>query len=56
MDTEHTRLFRKRDGRTQPSRANRRKLSWIDTAKAMSLAREDWSERDVTAGDGLHGV
>lgn len=40
----------------RPQRRVRRKLSWNDTAKAMSLAREDWSEWDVTAGDGLHGV
>jgi antitoxin MazE len=32
------------------------KLSWADTAKAMSAAREDWSEWDVTASDGLHAV
>jgi antitoxin MazE len=40
----------------RPQRSAPRKLSWIETAKAMSLAREDWSEWDVTASDGLHGV
>jgi antitoxin MazE len=40
----------------RPQRSAHRKLSWTDTAKAMSLAREDWSEWDVTVADGLHGV
>jgi hypothetical protein len=40
----------------RPQRSTRPKLSWTDTAKAMKAAHEDWSEWDVTAGDGLHGV
>lgn len=40
----------------RPQRSSPRKLSWAETAKAMSLAHEDWSEWDVTVGDGPHGV
>lgn len=40
----------------RPQRAIRQKLSWAETAKAMAVAREDWSEWDATVGDGLHGV
>ena len=29
------------------------KLSWDDTAKEMAASREDWSEWDVAAADGL---
>ena len=29
------------------------KLSWEETAVAMAAEQEDWSEWDVTAGDGL---
>lgn len=29
------------------------KLSWRETAKEMATAREDWSEWDLTAGDGV---
>ncbi|PZR72744.1 MAG: AbrB/MazE/SpoVT family DNA-binding domain-containing protein [Chthoniobacterales bacterium] len=39
----------------RPQRATRRKLSWAETAKAMAVAREVWSDWDMTAGDGLHG-
>jgi len=38
----------------RPRRAGRKKLSWEDTAKAMSAAKEDWSEWEATAGDGMH--
>lgn len=40
----------------RPQRTVRRKLSWTETAKAMAAAREDWSEWDGTAGDGVHGI
>lgn len=29
------------------------KLSWSDTARAMAGASEEWSEWEVTSGDGL---
>jgi len=29
------------------------KLSWEETAQAMAAAREDWSEWDACAGDGI---
>lgn len=29
------------------------KLSWEETARAMELAAEDWSEWDATSADGL---
>ena len=29
------------------------KLSWADTAKAMAVAAEDWSDWDAVASDGL---
>ena len=29
------------------------KLSWVDTAKAMAAAAEDWSDWDAVASDGL---
>lgn len=32
------------------------KLSWEDTAQAMSLEPEDWSAGDATAADGLDDV
>lgn len=37
----------------RPGRATRPKLSWEETAKAMAAAKEDWSEWDSTAADGL---
>jgi len=40
----------------RPGRKGRQKLSWEETAKAMAAAREDWSEWEVTTGDGLHGL
>ncbi len=40
----------------RPQRAVRQKLSWTETAKAMAAAREDWSEWDSTASDGVHGI
>lgn len=30
-----------------------KKLSWADTFKEMAAEREDWSDLEVTAGDGL---
>ncbi|MDD4026084.1 MAG: hypothetical protein PHN85_09200, partial [Kiritimatiellae bacterium] len=32
------------------------KLSWADTAKAMAVAHEDWSDLDAVAADGLDGI
>ena len=29
------------------------KLSWVDTAKAMAAAKEDWSGWETTLADGL---
>ena len=40
----------------RPQRAVRRKLSWAETAKAMAASRENWSDWDSTAGDGLNGL
>ena len=37
-------------------RASQPKLSWAETAKAMAAAKEDWSEWETTAGDGLHAL
>jgi antitoxin component of MazEF toxin-antitoxin module len=33
--------------------SNQKKLTWKETYKQMAAAREDWSEFDVTADDGL---
>ena len=35
-------------------RAKTRKLSWEDTARAMSCAKENWSDWNAVEGDGLH--
>ena len=32
------------------------KLSWEETARAMAAEREDWSQWDVTVGDGLDNL
>jgi len=32
------------------------KMSWAETAKAMTEANEDWSEWDCTASDGLDEI
>ncbi|HWH91800.1 MAG TPA: AbrB/MazE/SpoVT family DNA-binding domain-containing protein [Candidatus Binatia bacterium] len=40
----------------RPRRASQPKLSWEETAKAMAAAKEDWSEWESTAGDGLNGL
>jgi len=40
----------------RPGRAGRPKLSWEETAKAMAATKEDWSEWDSTAADGLNGL
>jgi antitoxin MazE len=37
----------------RPGRATPPKLSWEETAKAMAAVKEDWSEWDSTAADGL---
>lgn len=37
-------------------RAGQPKLSWAETAKAMAAAKEDWSDWETTAGDGLHDL
>ena len=37
----------------RPGRATRPKLSWEETAKAMAASKEDWSEWDSIAADGL---
>ena len=40
----------------RPGRASRPKLSWEETAKAIAAAKEDWSEWESTAADGLNGL
>jgi len=40
----------------RPRRPARQKLSWTETARAMSAAGEDWSEWEATSGDGLDDV
>lgn len=40
----------------RPGRAGRLKLSWQETAKAMAAAKEDWSEWDAAAGDGINDL
>lgn len=40
----------------RPAPAGKPKLSWAETAKAMAAAKEDWSEWESTAGDGLHDL
>ena len=40
----------------RPGRATRPKLSWEETAKAMATVKEDWSEWESTAADGLNGL
>lgn len=37
----------------RPLASNPPKLSWDETAKAMSTEQENWSEWDGTTGDGL---
>jgi len=32
------------------------KMSWEETAKAMAVSSEDWSEWDETASDGLEDI
>jgi antitoxin MazE len=38
----------------RPGRSSRPKLSWEETARSMASAKEDWTEWDSTAGDGVH--
>ena len=40
----------------RPRRSPSTKLSWEETAAAMASAAEDWSEWDVTLGDGLDQI
>jgi antitoxin component of MazEF toxin-antitoxin module len=40
----------------RPRRAAARKLSWEETAKAMVAARENWTEWDTVAADGLRDL
>lgn len=37
----------------RPKKRTDAKLSWADTAKAMAMDAESWSDWDVTASDGL---
>jgi antitoxin MazE len=39
----------------KPKRAPR-KLSWVDTAREMAAAGEDWTDWDSTLADGLEDV
>ena len=41
----------------RPRRSIQEKLSWAETAKAMTAAAEDWSEwENATGHDGLNGL
>lgn len=40
----------------RPRRSAGPKLSWEDTALAMSSEPEDWSDWDTTLADGLHEI
>jgi antitoxin MazE len=40
----------------RPNRQAETKLSWDETALAMAAAGENWSEWDVTLGDGLAAI
>ena len=35
-------------------KARSAKLSWADTARAMSAGKEDWSDLENASADGLH--
>jgi antitoxin MazE len=39
----------------RPARGSRPKLSWEETAKAMTAAKENWSDWEPTSADGLNG-
>jgi antitoxin MazE len=39
----------------RPVRGSRPKLSWDETAKAMTAAKENWSDWEPTSADGLNG-
>lgn len=40
----------------RPSNVTSSKLSWEDTARAIALSSENWSEWDVTLSDGLDSI
>jgi antitoxin component of MazEF toxin-antitoxin module len=40
----------------RPTATSEPKLSWEETANAMAAAGEDWTDMDVTLGDGLDAV
>jgi antitoxin component of MazEF toxin-antitoxin module len=40
----------------RPGRATRQKLSWEETAKAMAAMKENWSEWETAASDGMHDL
>ena len=40
----------------RPKQQTDAKLSWADTAKAMAVAAEDWSDWDAAASDGLDDI
>ena len=40
----------------RPLHSGPEKLSWQDTALAMAAEREDWSDWDAVAGDGLDSI
>jgi antitoxin MazE len=40
----------------RPAGPGQRKLSWEDTAREMAASREDWSEWDAAAADGLEDL
>ena len=52
MKSKITKIKKSHDIRT-PADA---KMSWSDTAKAMVVAEEDWSEWDGVAADGMSGI
>lgn len=40
----------------RPAGSKGAKLSWEETARAMAASDEDWTERDLSIGDGLDDV
>lgn len=40
----------------RPRREPNPKLSWEETARAMAVSAEDWSEWNITSGDGLADI
>jgi hypothetical protein len=39
-----------------PNGSSDARLSWEETARQMAMSDEDWSDWDVTTGDGTDGI